>query len=101
MISDTGIALFLFGNKKDPKDSSNIINAEGCWEEFTIARDNKNVIIPIGSTGFVARKIIEEVRKNIDDYKYLENYMDILETEHDVEKLVATIVSIATEQRMA
>lgn len=99
MISDTGIAIFLCGNKKDPNDSSKIIDAPGCWDEFRIARDNNNVIIPIGSTGFMAKKIFDEVRTNIDKYQYLEEYIGILETSTDVETLVETVVTIAKEQR--
>ena len=99
MISDTGIAIFLCGNKKDPNDSSKIIDAPGCWDEFRIARDNNNVIIPIGSTGFMAKKIFDEVRTNIEKYQYLEKYIGILETSTDVETLVKTVVTIAKEQR--
>ena len=101
MISDTGVAVFLFGNKKDSTDPSKIINAPGCWEEFVVARDNKNIIIPIGSTGFMARKIFDEVKANMDDYRYLEKYIDVLETEKDVGKLVEIVTVIAKEQRMA
>ena len=100
MISDTGVAIFLFGNKKDPTDASKIIDATGCWEEFVIARDNKNVIIPIGSTGFMAKKIFDAVRADMDNYKYLENYMDVLETGNDVDKLVDAVIAIVKEQRM-
>lgn len=99
MISDTGIAIFLCGNKKDPNDSSKIIDAPGCWDEFRIAKDNNNVIIPIGSTGFMAKKIFDEVRTNIDKYQYLEKYINILETSTDVETLVKTVVTIVKEQR--
>lgn len=101
MISSTGVAIFLFGNKKDRADPSKIIDASGCWEEFVVARDNKNVIIPIGSTGFMAKKIFDEVKMNIDNYKYLENYIDALETENDVDRLVEIVTTIAKEQRMA
>lgn len=101
MISDTGVAIFLFGNKKDPTDSSRIIEAPGCWEEFLIARNNKNVIIPIGSTGFMAKRILDEVKANMDDYKYLEKYINVLETEVDVDKLAKTVTAIVKEQRMA
>lgn len=101
MISDTGVAIFLFGNKKDPTDSSKIINAPGCREEFSVARDNKNIIIPIGSTGFMAKEIFDEVKANMDDYKYLEKYMDALETENNVDKLVEIVIAIVKEQRMA
>lgn len=100
MITDTGVAIFLFGNKKDPKDPSKIIDSPGCLEEFSIARDNKNVIIPIGSTGFSAKRIFDEVSADIDNYKYLEKYMDILGTEKDVDKLVKTVTAIVKEQHM-
>lgn len=101
MISDTGVAVFMFGNKKDPTNLSKIINAPGCREEFSVARDNKNIIIPIGSTGFMAKEIFDEVKANMDDYKYLEKYMDALETENDVNKLVEIVIAIVKEQRMA
>lgn len=99
MIADTGVAIFLFGNKKDPSDPSKIIDAAGCWEEFEIAKENKDIIIPVGSTGYMAKKIWDEVKANIDDYKYLKNYIDVLETETDVNKLVETVGIIAKEQR--
>ena len=101
MISDTGVAIFMFGNKQDLTNPSKIINAPGCWEEFCIARDNQNIIIPIGSTGFMAKEIFDEVKANMDDYKYLEKYMDALETENDVDKLVEIVTTIVKEQRMA
>lgn len=101
MISDTGVAVFMFGNKKDPADPSKIINAPGCREELSVARDNKNIIIPIGSTGFMAKEIFDEVKANMDDYKYLEKYMDALETENNVDKLVEIVIAIVKEQRMA
>lgn len=101
MISDTGVAVFMFGNKKDSTDPSKIIDAPGCWEEFVVAKDNKSIIIPIGSTGFMAKKILDEVKADIDNYKYLEKYIDDLETENDIDKLVEIIIAIAKEQRMA
>lgn len=101
MISDTGVAVFMFGNKKDPANPSKIINALGCREEFSVAKDNKNIIIPIGSTGFMAKEIFDEVKANMDDYKYLEKYMDALETENNVDKLVEIVIAIVKEQRMA
>lgn len=99
MIADTGVAIFLFGNKKDPADPLKIMEAAGCWEEFEIAKANKNIIIPIGSTGYMAKKIWDEVKANMDDYKYLKNYIDVLEKETDINKLVETVAAIAKEQR--
>lgn len=100
MIAETGVAIFLFGNKRDPADPSRIIDAPGCWEEFEVARENKNIIIPIGSTGFMAEKIWDEVKANLSDYKYLEKYITVLETETEVNRLIQVIITIAKEQRM-
>lgn len=49
----------------------------------------------------MARKIFDEVKANMDDYRYLEKYIDVLETEKDVGKLVEIVTVIAKEQRMA
>lgn len=49
----------------------------------------------------MAKKIFDEVRTNMDNYKYLENYMDALETENDVDKLVDVVIAIVKEQYMA
>ena len=37
----------------------------------------------------------------MDNYKYLEEYMDVLETENDVDKLVDIVITIVKGQRMA
>jgi hypothetical protein len=98
MIAKTGVAIFIFGNKKDPTDSDNIIDSQGCFEEFEIAKNNKNIIIPIGSTGFMAKKIWNEVKANIGDYKYLEKYIDELGSEKDIDNIVDIIINIVSEQ---
>ena len=95
MLNETGIAIFMFGNKmKDGK----IVEGSGCIEEYKIAKKKGNLIIPIGSTGFAAKTIFEDVKKNIDKYPYLTPYMDILEKETNISKLVKTIVKIVKEQ---
>lgn len=54
MISQSGVSIFLFGNKKE---EDNIILANGMQEEYEISKENKNILIPIGTTGYVAEKI--------------------------------------------
>ena len=49
----------------------------------------------------MAKKIFDEVKANMDNYKYLEKYIDILEKEPNVDKLVEIVTTIAKEQRMA
>ena len=63
---DTGVAVFMFGNKKSLTDPSKIIVAPGCWEEFVLVRDNGNIIIPFGSNWFMARNIFDEIKANVD-----------------------------------
>ena len=81
----------MFGNKVNPVDSKSIIDAKGCWEEYTFSRDNGNIIIPIGSTGYIAKKILEEFKADIKSYPYLEDHMNVLEFETDIAKLIMKI----------
>lgn len=96
LISDTRIAIFMFGNKKD--DDGNIIEANGCIEEFKIAIENNNIIIPIGSTGFAANTILKEMKDNIGNYPYLEDYLEILEYEMNISKIIDTVIKIAKDK---
>ena len=61
MISQAGISLFLFGNKKD--EDGKIILANGMEEEYQISKQNKNIIIPIGITGYSTKEIYNELEK--------------------------------------
>ncbi|WP_314425611.1 SIR2 family protein [Leuconostoc lactis] len=90
MISEAGVCIFIFGNKKVDGE---IVTASGVMEEFQIAKDNKKIIIPVGSTGFAAKEIFDEMKKS-NDYDYLNNYWDILETEKDPVKVISTIDEI-------
>ncbi|WP_375577468.1 SIR2 family protein [Paracidovorax oryzae] len=55
MISLTGIAIFVFGNKLGA--AGEIIEANGVIREFEIAVERGAVPIPIGATGFAAQEI--------------------------------------------
>ncbi|MGZ3236723.1 MAG: SIR2 family protein [Burkholderiaceae bacterium] len=59
MIRKAGIAIFLFGNKRDKR--GNIIKADGMLEELEIARAMGLKIIAAGSTGWVAREIANDL----------------------------------------
>lgn len=96
MLSDVGTAIFLFGNKK-PKNTpgdGNVVIADGCLEEFKIAKASGKSIIPLGSTGYAARQIYDEVKAEIEHYPYLEKHIDQLGTEVDVDKLIQVIMDI-------
>lgn len=98
IIETNGVAVFIMGNKKD---NGRKAIADGCLEEFKIAKKNRCVIIPIGSTGDAAGIIYNEIKENRIDYPYLENYLDVLETETDVDVIVGTVVEIIKKERLA
>ena len=70
-----------------------VVSASGMMEEFQIAKERGKIIIPIGSTGFAAKEIFDEM-KDSGNYSYLNGYWDVLETEEDSEKVISVIHSI-------
>ena len=73
MISYTGISIFLFGNKQD-KDGK-IVFSNGMQQEYEISESQGNILIPVGVTDFISRKLWEDtikVHKDEEPYKSLE-----------------------------
>jgi hypothetical protein len=66
MISLAGIAVIIFGNKKD--DKGNIIPANGVKREFQIALEQGLIPIPIATTGYVSKEVYEEILKAPEKY---------------------------------
>lgn len=67
-------------------------------EEFNISKQDKNrIIIPIGSTGGSAKIILNEIKKNILMYPYLEKYIDSLDTETNPETISKIVLEIIKE----
>jgi len=65
LIGSAGIALFFMGNKlRDGK----IVLADGMEEEFRIAVDHGLSVIPIGSSGYKAKELWQEVVGNFDKF---------------------------------
>ena len=97
LLCQSGVAIFFFGNKKDPNEPQKIIMANGCIEEFEIAKAQGKYIIPIGSTGYAAQEILKKVKQNIEDYPYLKKYLDILENSTSIEILIKTVLDILND----
>jgi hypothetical protein len=76
MISLTGIALFIFGNKLDPA-AGVIIQADGVIKEFEIAISLGVIPIPIGCTGWAAKAIFDQIEAHPD--RYLGAHKSLLE----------------------
>lgn len=64
MISHAGIALFLFGNKAE---NGNVILSSGMREEFEIAKEKGLFLLPVGSTGYMAKELWQEVHDKFDE----------------------------------
>ena len=91
MIGQVGISIFLFGNKKV---SGNVVCADGCREEFELAKGAGNIIIPVGSMGYMAKTILDEIKLDIDNYPYLKEYVSKLEKTTDIEEIVELVLNI-------
>ncbi len=61
MISESGIALFFFGNKLEGED---IVDSDGILQEFEIAHSQGVKVIPVGLTGFVSEALWNKVMKD-------------------------------------
>jgi len=55
MIEKAGIAIFLFGNKRDGRGK--LVPADGMEEEFQIAQSKGLHVIAVGATGWMAQRI--------------------------------------------
>lgn len=75
IIDGVGVAIFIFGNRES-KNSIELSN--GVWEEYLIAKSKGKIIIPVGSTGYQASEILEDLLRSSVNTDYLTNHIDIL-----------------------
>ncbi len=67
MLSEAGVAIFMFGNKLSQKGST-IVEADGVMEEYNIAKKKGVKVIALGCTRGAAKKIWEEQMEHFDEY---------------------------------
>ena len=65
MISLTGVSIFLFGNKIG-KNAGRPIDSYGMREEYEISKANGNLLIPVGATGHMSKKLWDEQNASFD-----------------------------------
>ncbi|EOS7791563.1 SIR2 family protein [Enterococcus hirae] len=92
LISKVGVSIFIFGNKISKEGEVEL--SEGMFEEFEIAKKFNNLIIPVGSTGGMAKKIYDMVEQDIEEYPYLKNDLETLKSSHDIQELTDCILDI-------
>lgn len=97
MIDDAGVVIFLFGNKLVNGD---IVSADGMMEEYQIAKEKGKFIIPIGSTGYTAKQVYDEIKKESQEHWYLQDSLKVLENELDPEKIINEVKQIINRIRM-
>lgn len=103
MISECGMALFLFGNKEmDDK----IVLADGIEEEYKIAERQELVRLPIKVTGYITKNLSEKYSEEISMQfrgKTLKMYDEINEYKCDfsnkqsIDELIGKIVNLVIE----
>ena len=97
MIKNTGISIFLLGNKED---HGSIVESNGMDEEWYWSKDQCNLLIPVGCTGYRAKAYFNELYASFPTPEY-EDYkaeMDIIGDETKApEQVLDAIMTIITE----
>lgn len=98
MQHDCYAAIFMFGRSETTTKEGSYETtghySHGVYQEFEIAKESGRIIIPIGSTGYEAKVIWNEVKNNINEYPYLSKKIDVLGSEKNPERLSKIILSI-------
>jgi hypothetical protein len=66
--NESGIAIFLFGNKLTP---TGVVHSDGMMEEFELSHSMGALPVPIGATGYAAELIWQKVQTNLPKYGYV------------------------------
>lgn len=95
MISRSGIAIFILGNKlQDGK----VIYSQGVRREFEICNDLGVSVIPIGSSGYISKEIWDEVLSDFDKFypnakiELIEGFKALGENTNDPSTLISKIL---------
>lgn len=88
IISECGIAIFLFGNKNI---NGKTTLADGVFEEYQIAKNAGAIIIPIGTTGYATEKIFQQIYTEKNNYPYLADKFDILGYSKSIDEITKAI----------
>lgn len=91
-----GIAVFLFGNKHS---TNGVALADGLMQEFEIAVKNGLRVIPIGSTGYMAKNLHAIVAADFERYypdhpTLIEDFMNLGKEPFDGRQVISTVLRI-------
>ncbi|MDX2181544.1 MAG: SIR2 family protein [Bryobacteraceae bacterium] len=100
MLAQAGIAVFLFGNKRDA--SGKLVAADGMKEEFEIASARHIAVIPVGCTGSVSETLHSRVLAHFTDHFPASGYkraFQELSKKGTVQQVAARVVSLIERLR--
>lgn len=94
MISYSGISIFLLGNKTE---NETIILSDGMRDEYKISKEQGNFLIPIGRTGYMSKKLWEDLLKEKQHDNTFDVYRRDIEALGDSKKTLDEIVELVIE----
>jgi len=99
MVAKAGIAIFLFGNKRDIR--GHIVDAEGMREELSVARATGLNLISVGATGWVAAEIARELAAEASSRskKYQKAFATANNARSDMTSIVKAVLTMVDEFR--
>ena len=98
MIARAGIALFVFGNKRNGRGK--LVESDGVRDEFERAKQAGLALLPIGATGAVAQQLWQEVWDDFAKYypdagpTLKRNFEAIGQSRSTPEQLIAAVLAI-------
>lgn len=60
IMEESGISIVLFGNKRNPENRNKFILSDGVLDEYNVAVEKEQFIIPVGLTGYMAKELWRE-----------------------------------------
>jgi len=98
IISFSGVALFLFGNKRSGSD---IVAADGMIREYEISRKNGLLCLPVGATGHaaevIAKRFLDEIGS--EQPEVTELVRSLLEHRENLNELIEPLLKFITANR--
>ncbi|RVU62977.1 hypothetical protein BM74_17590 [Bacillus thuringiensis] len=104
ILSECGVTICVFGNKKI-SGGNELQDSPGVEEEAEIAGELGQLVLPIGSTGYVAKKVWEEQLGKItttfsENPKILESYNNLNNPNQSIDQLIDDILIILKEYKI-
>lgn len=96
MIKNTGISIFLLGNKEE---NGNIVESNGMDEEWNWSKEQGNLLIPVGCTGYKSKTYFDELTAAFPSPEYgdYKQYYNIIgDDTKDPSQVLDAIISIIT-----